>query len=563
MLPHGLADQPGDVRLSASFRSVEPQEPKAAVIHRSSGTFLQALRRSVFAATIACFAAMPALAPQADARTSSSGGYSRSSSSSSGYSRTPSFGGSSSSSSTSSGGSSGGYSRSSGGTTSSSGSSKPAPSASDSAISRQNSAAALNAYRAPPPSEPVDRTPSVSTASSAPWWQRGSSYDASSQYRSDWYGQHNWSMPMVAASAPRQFGVWDAAFLYFMMSSLSTPSHAQFFYDHQDDPGLRAWREDAERRAATDATTRDELAQLNAKVAALQGQPRKPDALPPDVDPKVALAEPPHRSSHLGLILVGVLIVGGVVFLLWLRRRHQNDHRAGASDVASPLSTAAGIIRQKLSGQPYKPSLFRVGMAVTLDASPFILAAGATHVTPPEATAGGGSGLATVTHVGTLIDGSVTLHRLYVAAAGVSSWIGGGFFQLHLDEAGQPVECRYFSLLDEVAPANTEEWGFWLDPNEGAIGWQDFKTKDERVYQRLWAPGVGRVAPQVMTETLKSVDGETTRTHTGMLYGAATGAAEPAPQAEYILVAAVEAGGNASVQILAGIDINPAALSLA
>ncbi len=530
------------------------------MIHRTSGTFLQILRRNVFAVTLALVAAMAALAPQADARSTSSGGYSRSSSSSSGYSRTPSFGGSSSSGT----GSSGGYSRSSSTASTASSAAKPPPSASDSAISRQNSAAALNAYRAPPPpSEPVDRTPSVSTASSAPWWQRGGSYDASSQYRSDWYGQRGWSMPSVAASAPRQFGAWDAAFLYFMMSSLSTPSHAQFFYDHQDDPGLRAWRADAERRAATDAATRDELAQLNAKVASLQGQPRKPDALPPDVDPKVALAEPPHRSSHLGLILVGVLIVGGVVFLLWLRRRHQNDHRAGASELASPLSTAAGIIRQKLSGQPYKPSLFRVGMAVTLDASPFILAAGATHVTPPEATSGGGSGLATVTHVGTLIDGSVTLYRLYVAAAGASSWIGGGFFQLHLDEAGQPIECRYFSLLDEIAPANTEEWGFWLDPNEGAIGWQDFKTKDERVYQRLWAPGEGRVAPQVMTETLKSVDGQTARTHTGMLYGAPTGAAEPAPQAEYILVAAVEAGGNASVQILAGIDINPAALSLA
>jgi hypothetical protein len=506
----------------------------------------------VFAATIALCAAMAAFAPHAEARSSSSGGYSRSSGSgSSGYSRTPSFSGST--------GSSGGYSRAAG---SSSSSGYSGGSASDSAISRQNSGAALNAFRTPPP-QPIDRTPSVTTSQSAPWWTGGGSATPSSQTRTDFYSQRNWSMPLVAQNAPRQFGVWDAAFLYFLASTLSTPSHAQFFYDHQNDPGLQAWRADAERRAASDTATREQLAQLNAKVDALQGQPRKPEALPPDVDPNVALAEPPRKSSHLGLILLIALVVGGVVFLLWLRRRHQNDHRAGATDMASPLSTAAGIIRQKLSGQPYKPSLFRVGMAITLDASPFILAAGATHVQPPEATAGGGSGLATVTHIGTLVDGSVTLHRLYVATKAAASWVGGGFFQLHLDDAGQPIECRYFSLLDEITPANQDEWGFWLDPNEGAIGWPDFKTKDEKLYQRVWAPGSTKIAPQVLTETLKSVDGQTTRTHTAMLYGASTGVAEPAPQSEYIMLAAVEAGGAASVQVLAGVDVNPAALSLA
>jgi hypothetical protein len=47
-----------------------------------------------------------------------------------------------------------------------------------------------------------------------------------------------------------------------------------------------------------------------------------------------------------------------------------------------------------------------------------------------------------------------------------------------------------------------------------------------------------------------------------MLYGAATGAAAPAPATEYILVEAVERSGRASVEIAAGIDVNPASLSL-
>ena len=47
-----------------------------------------------------------------------------------------------------------------------------------------------------------------------------------------------------------------------------------------------------------------------------------------------------------------------------------------------------------------------------------------------------------------------------------------------------------------------------------------------------------------------------------MLYAGATGASQPAPQTEYILVAAVEEAGQAWVEIHAGIDINPASLTL-
>jgi hypothetical protein len=47
-----------------------------------------------------------------------------------------------------------------------------------------------------------------------------------------------------------------------------------------------------------------------------------------------------------------------------------------------------------------------------------------------------------------------------------------------------------------------------------------------------------------------------------MLYGAPTGGAAAAAQTEYILVSAIEAEGQAWVEVDAGIDINPAALQL-
>ncbi len=48
-----------------------------------------------------------------------------------------------------------------------------------------------------------------------------------------------------------------------------------------------------------------------------------------------------------------------------------------------------------------------------------------------------------------------------------------------------------------------------------------------------------------------------------MLYAAATGLAPPAPTQEYILVSADTEGQSGAVLIYAGIDINPAGLSLA
>src|SRR2546430_2697492 len=65
-----------------------------------------------------------------------------------------------------------------------------------------------------------------------------------------------------------------------------------------------------------------------------------------------------------------------------------------------------------------------------------------------------------------------------------------------------------------------------------------------------------------MEETLQFVDHVEQRQLQMMLYGGPTGGPPPAPQTEYILVSAIEATGQAWVEIDAGIDINPAGLTL-
>ena len=231
-----------------------------------------------------------------------------------------------------------------------------------------------------------------------------------------------------------------------------------------------------------------------------------------------------------------VLFVAVAAFaLLWLARRRA---ARPAVAIAPPGLSGRGTTR------------FRVGQTIPLDPAPFLLAAGVTKVQPPP-----GSGMISVEAVGLLDDAGAQLHRLYLPGR-------TAFFQLHLGADGAPDECRYFSRLDEVQPADQAEWGQWLDPAQGMIGWPAFQTKDGKNYDRIWAPGQAKVAPRQQTETMQTLSGVTQRGLQVMLYAGPTGAAPPAPQSEYVMVAAVEDGGQAWVEIHAGIDVNPAALTL-
>jgi hypothetical protein len=164
--------------------------------------------------------------------------------------------------------------------------------------------------------------------------------------------------------------------------------------------------------------------------------------------------------------------------------------------------------------------------------------------------------LLSVEQIGTVESTGLRWYRLYVAG-------GRGFFQLHLDAAGQPDECRYFSLLDEVAPADGEEWALWLDDHEGMIGWPTFATKEGQHYQRHWSAGTTRLSPRQLTETLETAGAPIAPRHEhAMLYARPTGAVAPAPVTEYLLVSAVEQDAAAWIALWIGIDIPIAALQL-
>ena len=437
--------------------------------------------------------------------------------------------------------SSGGYSRPGGGSTSSySAPSRRAPVSSsggysrrsyagsgyttgslgDQAVSRSLSSQALRNYRAvQQPAETYARRP--------PSYAGGSDWTTEAPRRPPIWGGEEPTRRVTRGPALPGSGPLTAVALWAALNSLSSPGSAEYFHNYQNDPGYAQWRREADREAGHNPAVAAKLDQLDTRLAQMEGQPRDSSAGAP--------ARPSPAPAGAGFIWP-VLFIGIVILLLlWLLRRRM------AQPVVAPAAPG-------LAGSA--ATRFRVGMTMPVDSSPFVLAAGLTKVQPPE-----GGGMVSVEVVGVLRDGAVMLHRLYLAG-------GKAFFQLHLGADGRPDECRYFTRLDEVTPADGQEWGLWLDPAQGMIGWPSFQTKDGKMYGRVWAPSNDRVPPRKMEEHLQFVDHLEERQLQMMLYGAPTGGAPPAPQTEYILVSAIEATGQAWVEIDAGIDINPAALTL-
>ncbi len=395
--------------------------------------------------------------------------------------------------------SSGGYRR-----PSTSGSGYVSGSAGDMAISRTTSAQALQQYRA----SQQPRRPSVE-ASGRPdsGWQYG--------------GYASRRPPSYAAPAgiAGGSGGYGTAAFWAMLGALSASDRASYFQQSQFNPAYQQWHQ----QVARDPGTAARLAALGDQAsAAPAGAPVAP------------------ASGGSAIVWVVLFVAVAAFALLWLARRRAARPLAAGPSIASAPPGISGSAATR----------FRVGQTIPLDPAPFLLAAGVTKVQPPS-----GSGMISVEAVGLLEDEGVQLHRLYLPGR-------AGLFQLHLGADGAPDECRYFSRLDEVQPADQAEWGQWLDPAQGMIGWPAFQTKDGQTYDRSWAPGQSKVPPRQQTETLQTLGGVTQRRLQAMLYARATGAAPPAPQAEYAMVAAVDDGSQAWVEILAGIDVNPAALTL-
>lgn len=413
----------------------------------------------------------------------------------------------------------------------------------DRAMARQSSRQALDAFRAGQRTPPT--TPSAPSAPATGTWggADGGAWTSGRRpsYRDFETPRHalgrpaGGAPPAPVAGGQAQAGPWGALLLWGLLESLSRPGNAEFFYHHAEDPRYKTWRAEADAQARDAPELKRKLEDLDTRLAGMGG-PRDPQYSPPE-------ARTPADPAEGGFPFTALFLLVALAFLLYLawRKFFSKDSR-GERDMWGS------------SGRDYRPNWFRVGMTLPVDPSLFILAAPHASVQAPEAATA--SGFLSVESLGEAVCAELTWYRLYVSG-------GRSFFQVHLDDRGQPDECRYFSLLDEVAPADEAEWGFWLDDQEGMIGWPEFQTKDGRLYQRLWAQGGGRSPPRAIHETLREATGAPQiRRQQAMLYGRATGAVAPAPATEYLLVSAMEQEEAAWVSLHAGIDVSVSALQL-
>ena len=116
------------------------------------------------------------------------------------------------------------------------------------------------------------------------------SYDQAYAERDMWRNSHPWSTPPWAYRSAPSFGMWDALFLWMVLDKINEPSHAALAYNNANDPGFQAWRAEANRMAADDAQLKAKLDVMDAKLTAMQGQPRQAGVLPADIPASVALA---------------------------------------------------------------------------------------------------------------------------------------------------------------------------------------------------------------------------------------------------------------------------------
>ena len=232
-----------------------------------------------------------------------------------------------------------------------------------------------------------------------------------------------WGGGWGTVSPRRSFGtgVVTGVALWAALNALtSSPSRAEYFYEHRNDPAYREWRQEAERTAARDPEVASKLAELDQRMAQIEAQPGSTGGGP-------AVAREPEGGFSLWGI---VLVIGGIVVLFWLWRRRS----------ARPGAVSAGT-----AGAPSGPCRFgRValpGRDGHADRSVPVSARRRADENP----AADESGMVSIEAVGLLRYGNVLLHRLYLPG-------GRAFFQLHLGTDGRPDECRYFSFLDEVGP---------------------------------------------------------------------------------------------------------------
>lgn len=188
------------------------------------------------------------------------------------------------------------------------------------------------------PAKPVTGAAAQTRYSQSQTFTRARSYKADDYYRNrtEGFRRNNYQPPVVVYNTSPSYGMFDTLALFMILDSIDDANDrseqaAMWAYSNGANPDYQAWRADAEKLAAQDATIKAQLAQMDAKVSALAAQnaPVNPDALPEGVTPEMVVApsaviEPANDNGGMGLggWLALLLILGAVggAAVWWISR---------------------------------------------------------------------------------------------------------------------------------------------------------------------------------------------------------------------------------------------------
>ena len=98
--------------------------------------------------------------------------------------------------------------------------------------------------------------------------------------RTVFYDSYGYAPPPYVYTMYPRYGLWDAAFLAFMVERAVEPEYALMYYNHRNEQEMIQWRQEMDRMAQDNAELKDKLAAMDQQVAQLQGTPENPDYIP-------------------------------------------------------------------------------------------------------------------------------------------------------------------------------------------------------------------------------------------------------------------------------------------
>ncbi len=120
--------------------------------------------------------------------------------------------------------------------------------------------------------------------------QAGFDYGNVANRRDSYYRDQGYHPPQYVYNTSPSFGIFNTIFLFWMLDHITNKNVAKAAYNYSDDPAFQKWRQEVENLSRDNSELRSKLAEMDKQIKALEGTPKDPGYLPPDMPLEAALA---------------------------------------------------------------------------------------------------------------------------------------------------------------------------------------------------------------------------------------------------------------------------------